>query len=63
VRLVGGAEADAERDRVAAYAELAPPVLLGLALKELAGSMPAIEHLTLAPDTLAEALAHVAGRR
>jgi regulator of protease activity HflC (stomatin/prohibitin superfamily) len=63
VRLVGGAEADAERARVAAYGDLQPAILLGLALKELAGNLPDIEHLTLAPDVLSEALAHVAGKR
>jgi regulator of protease activity HflC (stomatin/prohibitin superfamily) len=63
LRLVGGAEAEAERARLAAYGELEPPILLGLALKELAGHLPAIEHLTLAPDVLADALAQVAGKR
>jgi hypothetical protein len=32
-------------------------------LKELAGNLPEIERLTLAPDVLGEALAHVAGKR
>jgi uncharacterized membrane protein YqiK len=63
VRLLGAAEAEAERGRLAAYGELQPPILLGLALKELAANLPEIEHLTLAPDTLGEALAHVAGKR
>jgi len=63
VRLVGEAEAHAERARLAAYGELQPPILLGLALKELAAHLPAIERLTLAPDVLGEALAQVAGKR
>jgi regulator of protease activity HflC (stomatin/prohibitin superfamily) len=63
VRLIGEAEGDAERARVAAYGELQPPILLGLALKELAANLPEIERLTLAPDVLGEALAHVAGKR
>ena len=63
VRLVGDAEAEAERARLAAYAALQPAILVGLALKELAGNLPEIEHLTLAPDLLSEALAQVAGRR
>jgi uncharacterized membrane protein YqiK len=63
VREVGQAEADAERARLAAYGELDPPILLGLALKELAGNLPEIERLTLAPDVLADALAQVAGKR
>jgi regulator of protease activity HflC (stomatin/prohibitin superfamily) len=63
VRLVGAAEGDAERARVAAYAELPPSILLGLALKELAANLPEIERLTLAPDVITDALAHVAGTR
>jgi uncharacterized membrane protein YqiK len=63
VRLIGEAEADAERARLVAYGELQPPILLGLALKELAANLPAIERLTLAPDVLGEALARVAGER
>jgi len=63
VRVVGEAEGDAERARLVAYGELQPPILLGLALKELAANLPEIEHLTLAPDVLGEALARVAGTR
>jgi regulator of protease activity HflC (stomatin/prohibitin superfamily) len=63
VRVVGQAEGEAERARLAAYADLQPPILLGLALKELAANVPEIERLTLAPDVLADALAHVAGKR
>jgi regulator of protease activity HflC (stomatin/prohibitin superfamily) len=63
VRLIGAAEAEAEHARLAAYSELQPPILLGLALKELAANLPEIERLTLAPDVLGEALARVAGER
>ena len=63
VRLIGVAEAEAERARLAAYGDLQPPILLGLALKELAANLPQIERLTLAPDVLGEALARVAGER
>ena len=63
VRVIGSAEGEAEEARLAAYADLQPPILLGLALKELAANLPAIEQLTLAPDVLGEALAHVAGKR
>lgn len=63
VRLVGAAEGDAERARLAAYGGLQPQILLGLALKELAANLPEIERLTLAPDVLGEALAQVAGKR
>jgi regulator of protease activity HflC (stomatin/prohibitin superfamily) len=63
VRLVGEAEAEAERARLAAYAALQPAILLGLALKELAGNLPQIEQLTLSPDLLSQALARAAGKR
>jgi uncharacterized membrane protein YqiK len=63
VRVIGKAEGEAEEARLAGYADLAPPILLGLALKELAANLPEIERLTLAPDLLGEALAHVAGKR
>jgi regulator of protease activity HflC (stomatin/prohibitin superfamily) len=63
VRVVGEAEGDAERARLAAYGDLQPQILLGLALKELAANLPEIERLTLAPDVLGEALARVAGTR
>jgi regulator of protease activity HflC (stomatin/prohibitin superfamily) len=63
LRVVGEAEAGAERARLAAYGELQPPILLGLALKELAANLPQIEHLTLTPDLIAEALQKVAGSR
>jgi regulator of protease activity HflC (stomatin/prohibitin superfamily) len=63
VRLIGEAEAAAESARLAAYSRLQPPILLGLALKELAANLPEIEHLTLAPDLLSDALAQVAGKR
>jgi regulator of protease activity HflC (stomatin/prohibitin superfamily) len=63
IRVVGEAEGDAERARLAAYGDLQPPILLGLALKELAANLPEIERLTLAPDVLGEALARVAGMR
>jgi regulator of protease activity HflC (stomatin/prohibitin superfamily) len=63
VRVIGEAEGEAEQARLAAYADLQPPILLGLALKELAANLPNIERLTLAPDVLGEALAHIAGKR
>ena len=63
VRVIGEARRGSGAARLAAYGELQPPILLGLALKELAANLPEIEHLTLAPDVLGEALAHVAGKR
>jgi regulator of protease activity HflC (stomatin/prohibitin superfamily) len=62
-RIVGEAEGEADRARLAAWSELQPPILLGLALKELAANLPQIERLTLAPDVLGDALARVAGSR
>jgi regulator of protease activity HflC (stomatin/prohibitin superfamily) len=63
VRIVGEAEGEVERAHLAAYGDLQPPILLGLALKELAANLPQIERLTLAPDVLGEALAQIAGKR
>lgn len=59
-RLVGQAEADAEAAKLAAYKELEHATLLGLALKELAGNLPAIGNLTVTPDLLAPVLARLA---
>lgn len=59
-RLVGQAAADAEAARLEAYAELEQATLLGLALKELAGNLPAITNLTLTPDVLTTVLGKLA---
>ncbi|WP_407524471.1 SPFH domain-containing protein [Methylobacterium oryzisoli] len=56
IRLVEGARADAEQRRVAAYRDLAPATLLGLAAHELAGKLETIEHLNVTPDLLAAVL-------
>ena len=56
-RSAGLAEGEAEAARVAAYADLSEAVLLGLAVKELAGNLPRIESLVLTPDLLAPVLA------
>lgn len=34
------------------YRDLPPAALLGLAARELAGNLPSIQHLSLAPDTI-----------
>jgi regulator of protease activity HflC (stomatin/prohibitin superfamily) len=60
IREVEAAKADGERSRVAIYRDLPPQVLLGLAVRELAGNLPQIEHLTLSPDLLGPALARLA---
>ncbi|WP_088289234.1 SPFH domain-containing protein [Kineosporia sp. A_224] len=60
LRAVGAAEADAEQARMAAYAGAGQGVLLAVALRELAGSLPEIGSLTLSPDVLTGALARLA---
>lgn len=61
-RITGLAEGDAEAARLAAYRDLPETVLLGLALKELAGNLPNIESLVLTPDLLAPVLAKLGAR-
>jgi regulator of protease activity HflC (stomatin/prohibitin superfamily) len=58
-RLVGAADGDAEAARLAAYEGTDAAVLLAVALRELAGNLPAIEHLTLTPDLVTQALARL----
>lgn len=60
-RVLGEADGDAERARMAAYDEIDSRILLALALRELAQNLPEIGQLTLTPDLLTAALAHVAG--
>jgi regulator of protease activity HflC (stomatin/prohibitin superfamily) len=60
-RAVGTAEADAETARVAAYRDLEAATILGLAVKELAGNLPAIGTLNLTPDVLTPLLARLGG--
>jgi len=55
-RLVGLADADAETAKLAAYRDLDTQTLLALALRELAGQLPQIGTLNLAPDLLTTAL-------
>ncbi|GHD05197.1 SPFH domain-containing protein [Tianweitania populi] len=56
IRLVEGAKADAESQRIATYRDLPPAILLGLAAQELAGKLDTIEHLNVTPDLLASVL-------
>lgn len=60
-RAVGTAEADAETARLAAYRDLEAATILGLAVKELAGNLPAIGTLNLTPDVLTPLLARLGG--
>ncbi|MCB1003610.1 MAG: hypothetical protein KDB35_05430, partial [Acidimicrobiales bacterium] len=59
-RLVGRAEADAEAARLDAYRDLEQATVLGLALRELAGSLPNLTTLTLTPDLLTPLLTRLA---
>jgi regulator of protease activity HflC (stomatin/prohibitin superfamily) len=61
-RAVGAASAETEAARMAVYRDLDPAVLLALAARELAGSLPAIDHLTITPDVLTGALAQLTTR-
>jgi hypothetical protein len=62
IREVGEAEAGAEAARVQVYASLPDGVLTGLAFKELATNLPAIQSLVLTPDLISPVLARL-GRR
>jgi regulator of protease activity HflC (stomatin/prohibitin superfamily) len=60
LRVIGEAEGAAETARLAAYRDLQEGVLLGIALRELAGNLPKIGNLILTPDLLAPVLARLA---
>lgn len=62
VRANGEARAAGEALSVANYRDLPPATLLALAAKDLAGGLPQIGTLVLAPDTVATLLAQVTGR-
>ena len=61
-RALGEAEAAAETARMAAYRDLSPASLLALAAKDLAGGMPPIGTLVLAPELLTPLLARLGAR-
>ncbi|MEV0455632.1 SPFH domain-containing protein [Catellatospora methionotrophica] len=56
VRALGVAEGEAEAAKLAAYRDLPPAVLQGLALRELAGQLPEIGQLTVTPDVVTNLL-------
>ncbi|MDQ3609297.1 MAG: SPFH domain-containing protein [Actinomycetota bacterium] len=58
-REVGEATLQIERERAQIQGAMAPEVLLALALRELAGQLGQIDHLTVTPDLLAPLLARV----
>ena len=62
-RMQGEAEGAAERARLGAYGELDSRIVLALALRDLAGGLPDVERLTITPDLVTDALAHLAGSR
>lgn len=57
---VGAAEAEAERARLTAQAEVAPEVLMALALRELAANLPDVDQLVLSPDVVSSVLGRLA---
>lgn len=59
IRVVEGAKVEAERARLEAFAGLPPQIMLGLALKELAGKLHRIDHLNLGSDLLGGALVNL----
>jgi regulator of protease activity HflC (stomatin/prohibitin superfamily) len=61
-RLVGTAEAEMDAARVAVLADLDQPVLLSIALRDLAGQLPMIGTLNLTPDLITNALAQLTGK-
>ena len=61
IDLVEAARLRAERERAEIQAAVPPEVLAGLALRELAGQLGQIEHLTVTPDLLSGVLAQVGG--
>lgn len=54
--LMEGARNAAEKERIAIYESLPSEILFALAARELAGNLPAIEHLNLGGDALGAAL-------
>lgn len=59
--LVGESQLHVERERARIQGGMPPEVLLALALREVAGQLGQIDHLTVTPDLLAPLLARVAG--
>ncbi len=62
IRVVEAADGDAEQARLAAYRGLDPTILLGLALRDMAGNLPSIGTLHVSPDLVTTALAKLAGQ-
>ena len=60
-RVLGEAEGHAEAARLGAYGQLDHATIMALALQELAGNLPAVEHLTITPDLLTQLAGHLLG--
>ncbi len=60
IRLVEGAQVQAEKQRVDIYRELPTHVTLGLAAREFAEKLQSIEHLNITPDLLGPLLGDLA---
>ena len=56
IEVIGEAQASAERASLDAYATISEATMLSLAVKELAGNLPAIDTLVIAPDLLSSLL-------
>ena len=59
LRELGAAEADAERNRVAAYDGVGDSVLIALAAKDFVGNLPDVGTLVVAPDLLMPLMARL----
>ncbi|APZ33153.1 SPFH domain-containing protein [Microbacterium aurum] len=61
-RALGEAAGAAEQARMAALRDVPVGILTALALRELAGSLPRIEHLTVTPDLLTDLVGRLGAR-
>ncbi|MEZ5214359.1 MAG: hypothetical protein R2692_06335 [Microbacterium sp.] len=61
-RMLGEAAGAVERARMAALQNVPVEVLTALALRELAGNLPSIEHLTVTPDLLTDLVGRLGAR-
>lgn len=59
VEFVDNARINGEIERLNAYGNLPPAVLLGLAAQELAAKLSKVDHITITPDMLANGLSRV----
>lgn len=62
-RMAGQASAETEKAHIGAYDGVSRELLLALALRELAGNLPAVEQLVVTPDLLTSAISAFTGGR